>query len=145
MDVLALARLGQVDEARRRVRAGLAAAIVELGALRRRSGSRRAAEDELRAGLDLAGRLGATRLVERARAELLAMGRRPRCTALTGLDALTGSERRVADPATQDLTNKGIAESLFITTRTVEIHMSSAYRRSRRLGRKDAAYRAGWG
>jgi DNA-binding CsgD family transcriptional regulator len=175
--VLALARLGQVDEARRRARAGLAAAhhwgtemaigralhalgtvspapeadvhlaeavtalaasparldhaaaLVELGALRRRSGSRRAAEAELRAGLDLAGRLGAARLVERARGELLAMGRRPRRTALTGLDALTGSERRVADLAAQGMTNKTIAESLFITTRTVEIHLSSAYRK----------------
>jgi DNA-binding CsgD family transcriptional regulator len=106
-----------------------AAALVELGALRRRSGSRRAAEADLRAGLDLAGRLGAARLVERARVELLAMGRRPRRTALTGLDALTGSERRVADLAVQGMTNKTIAESLFITTRTVEIHLSSAYRK----------------
>jgi DNA-binding NarL/FixJ family response regulator len=106
-----------------------AAALVELGAVRRRSGARKAAETALREGLDLAARLGAGLLVERARGELVAMGRRPRRTAITGVDALTGSERRVADLAAAGMTNRDIAQSLFVTTRTVEIHLSAAYRK----------------
>lgn len=106
-----------------------AASLVELGALRRRSGARRAAEDTLRQGLDLAARIGAGLLADRARAELVAMGRRPRRTAITGVDALTGSERRVADLAAGGMTNRDIAQSLFVTTRTVEIHLSAAYRK----------------
>jgi DNA-binding CsgD family transcriptional regulator len=105
------------------------AALVELGALRRRSGARKAAETTLRDSLDLAARLGAGLLVERARGELVAMGRRPRRTAVTGLDALTGSERRVADLAATGMTNRDIAQSLFVTTRTVEIHLSAVYRK----------------
>ncbi len=57
------------------------------------------------------------------------MGRRPRRAAATGVDALTGSERRVADLAVSGMTNREIAQSLFVTTRTVEIHLSSVYRK----------------
>jgi DNA-binding CsgD family transcriptional regulator len=118
-----------------------AAAVVEFGALRRRAGARTAAESTLRDGLDLAGRLGAGLLVERARSELVAMGRRPRRTAVTGIDALTGSERRVADLAATGMTNREIAQSLFVTTRTVEIHLSAVYRKlgiDSRSGLRDA-------
>ena len=118
-----------------------AGALVELGALRRRSGARQAAEATLRDGLDLASRLGASLIAERARTELVAMGRRPRRAAITGIDALTGSERRVADLAVRGLTNREIAQSLFVTTRTVEIHLSSVYRKlgiKARSGLKDA-------
>jgi DNA-binding CsgD family transcriptional regulator len=79
--------------------------------------------------LDVAARLGASLLAQRARDELVAMGRRPRRTAVTGVDALTGSERRVARLAAAGITNREIAQSLFVTTRTVEIHLSAAYRK----------------
>lgn len=110
-------------------RLDLASARVELGALRRRLGDRKAAESTLRQGLDLASRLGAALLAERARSELVAMGRRPRRAAVTGIEALTGSERRVADLAVRGMTNREIAQSLFVTTRTVETHLSSVYRK----------------
>jgi FixJ family two-component response regulator len=47
-----------------------------------------------------------------------ATGARQRRIVLTGLDSLTASERRVAEPPSQDLTNRGIAQPLFITPRT---------------------------
>jgi len=47
---------------------------LDLGALRRRTGARKAAERTLPEGLDLAARLGASLLAQRARDELVAMG-----------------------------------------------------------------------
>ena len=68
-------------------------------------------------------------LVERANEELAALGSRPRKTFRSGLDALTPSERRVAELAAGDLSNKEIAQALFVTVKTVELHLSSAYRK----------------
>src|SRR6185436_3802838 len=74
-----------------------ARALVELGAAVRAGGDRLAAREPLRAGLDLAQRCGATRLAERASDELRATGARPRREALSGRDALTASELRIAE------------------------------------------------
>ena len=73
-----------------------ARALVQLGAALRRHGDRAAARAPLRDGLDLAARCGAIRLAERARTELAATGARPRREHITGRDALTPSEQRVA-------------------------------------------------
>ncbi len=105
----------------------LARALVDLGALRRRTRRRAAARDPLRRGLDLAHRSGAVLLAERARAELLATGARPRRAALSGVEALTASERRVAQLAARGLTNRGIAQELFVTPATVETHLRAAF------------------
>ena len=48
---------------------------------------------------------------------------------LSGVDALTASERRVADMAREGLTNRQIAQALFVTPKTVEVHLSSVYRK----------------
>ena len=56
-----------------------------------------------------------------------AAGGRPRRTALTGVDSLTASERRVADLAAEGRTNKEIAQTLYVTLKTVELHLSNAY------------------
>jgi len=48
---------------------------------------------------------------------------------VTGRESLTPGERRVVDLALQELTNKQIAQALFVTLRTVEMHLSSAYRK----------------
>jgi ATP/maltotriose-dependent transcriptional regulator MalT len=106
-----------------------ARSLVELGSLRRRSGQRATATASLREGMDLAHRCGATALVHAARVELHLAGARPRRIALTGRDALTPSERRVADLAAEGMTNKEIAQALFVTLRTVEMHLSNAYRK----------------
>ena len=48
---------------------------------------------------------------------------------LSGPDALTASERRVAELARGGMTNREIAESLFVTVRTVEFHLNHSYRK----------------
>lgn len=101
--------------------------LVELGAALRRRGHRRDARAPLTAGLDRAVRCGATALAQRAQTELRAAGARPRRLVVTGRDALTPSERRVAILAAEGRSNREIAQSLFVTTRTVETHLSHAY------------------
>ena len=107
----------------------LALALADLGAFLRRSGRRADARGPLRRALDLAQRTGAAPLAERARRELLAAGARPRRTALTGPDALTSAERRVAGLAADGLSNRQIAEHLFITQPTVETHLRHAFQK----------------
>ena len=48
---------------------------------------------------------------------------------VTGVDALTASERRVARMAAEGMSNKEIAQALFVTVKAVEVHLSSAYRK----------------
>jgi DNA-binding CsgD family transcriptional regulator len=74
-------------------------------------------------------RTGATALVERVRDELVIAGARPRRLMFRGVEGLTGSERRVAELATEGLTNRQIAQGLFVTTKTVESHLRSVYRK----------------
>lgn len=107
----------------------LATATTELGAALRRAGRRIDARQQLRRGLDLAHRCGASGLVESARAELVTTGARPRRTALYGADALTPSERRVADLAASGATNREIAQSLYVTARTIETHLTHVYQK----------------
>ena len=55
-------------------------------------------------------------------------GRRAR-TELTGRGALTSAESRVCRQAAEGLTNREIAQALFVTEKTVERHLSSAYQK----------------
>ena len=102
-------------------------ALADLGAHRRRAGRRGDAREPLRRALDYAERTGAERLRRYARAELLAVGARPRRSALTGPDALTTAERQVAMLAADGRSNRQIAEQLFITQATVETHLRHAF------------------
>ncbi|MBV9943938.1 MAG: AAA family ATPase [Solirubrobacterales bacterium] len=106
-----------------------ARALTDLGAALRRAGQRAESREILRRALDLAHRCGAHALSERARTELVAAGGRPRRLVLSGLDSLTTSERRVAQLAASGLANREIAQQLFITTRTVEGHLTHAYQK----------------
>jgi DNA-binding CsgD family transcriptional regulator len=45
------------------------------------------------------------------------------------VDALTPSESRVARMAASGMTNREIAQSLFVTVKTVEFHLGQAYRK----------------
>ena len=101
--------------------------LIDLGAALRRSGERLQAREPLRHGLDLVHRLGGLALAAQARRELRIAGARPRRDALRGRDALTASELRVARMAAAGSTNRQIAQALFVTQRTVELHLSSSY------------------
>jgi len=106
-----------------------ARALVDLGATLRATAQRSAAREPLLQGLQLAGRCGARTLERRARTELAAIGIRPRTTNRTGADSLTPSERRVADLAATGGTNRQIAQTLFVTEKTVETHLGRAFRK----------------
>jgi DNA-binding CsgD family transcriptional regulator len=104
-------------------------ALADLGAALRRANRRADARDPLRQALDLADACGAHPLAERARHELRAAGGRPRRARLSGASALTASERRIAGMAADGLSNPEIAQALFVTKKTVEAHLGSAYRK----------------
>jgi DNA-binding CsgD family transcriptional regulator len=107
----------------------LARALTDHGAALRRAGQRTGARAQLERGLDLAHHCGARRIAGQARAELIAAGAKPRRDAITGRDALTASELRVARLAAAGKTNREIAQELFITTKTASAHLSRAYRK----------------
>jgi len=104
-----------------------AQALGDLGATLRRAGQRVAARQPLRQARELAHRCGATGLEAAAHEELVIAGARPTRLALSGVDALTASERRVAELAARGLRNRQIAETLFVTLKTVETHLAHAY------------------
>ena len=45
------------------------------------------------------------------------------------IDALTASEQRVVALAAEGATNRDIAQTLYVTPKTVEVHLSNAYRK----------------
>ena len=116
-----------------------AEAYVDLGAAMRVDGQAVSAREILREGMELAHRCGATPLADRAEEELRAAGGRPRRRAGIGADALTASERRVAELAAGGASNKEIAQSLFVTLRTVELHLSNAYGKLQIRSRRELA------
>ncbi|MGK2938245.1 MAG: AAA family ATPase [Solirubrobacteraceae bacterium] len=117
-----------------------ARSLIELGAALRRDGQRMAAREQLAAGLDLASRCGALRLAKRADQELRSAGARPRRSSLTGAEALTATQLRVAQLASSGRTNAEIAQELFVSVKTIETHLSQAYAK---LGLSGQGARAG--
>jgi DNA-binding CsgD family transcriptional regulator len=116
-----------------------ARALADLGAMLRRRNRRAEARELLREALDVAHRARAGTLADYAETELRATGARPRRVVLTGLDSLTASERRIAEFASQGLTNREIAQTLFVTARTVEGHLTSVFRKLRLESRSELA------
>jgi DNA-binding CsgD family transcriptional regulator len=107
----------------------LARSLFELGASDRRAGRRDDAKDALLRSLQLATESGADALAARALDEARQTGARPRRPWTTGRAALTPAERRVALLAADGRTNQEIAQSLFVTTKTVKTHLGSVYRK----------------
>lgn len=105
----------------------LARTLTEHGAALRRAGYRRDARPSLRRGLDLAARCGGFAVAARAREELTAAGGRPRHEHISGVAALTASELRVARLAAQGMTNRQIAQTLFVSMKTVSTHLGHVY------------------
>ncbi|QFU93515.1 AAA family ATPase [Amycolatopsis sp. YIM 10] len=114
----------------------LAEALFELGSLLRRRGHPEKAVPQLRRALDLTAQCAAEPLSRLAGRELRS------CEAAlsetkTSTHGLTRQESRVAAMAVQGLTNRQIADALHLTRRTVELHLSGAYRKLGISGRAD--------
>jgi DNA-binding CsgD family transcriptional regulator len=107
----------------------LAKSLAALGSTLRLARRPSDAREPLRRALELAQVCGATALADHARSELYATGARPRKVALSGVDSLTTSERRVATLAAEGQSNRDIAQALFVTPKTIEVHLSNTYRK----------------
>jgi DNA-binding CsgD family transcriptional regulator len=110
-------------------RVELARSLTALGGALRRANRRLEARELLGRARDLAHRVGALAPAAAAETELRATGAKPRRIMLTGLDSLTASERRVAELAAEGLTNREIAQALFVTMRTVEGHLTHVFQK----------------
>jgi DNA-binding CsgD family transcriptional regulator len=106
-----------------------AVALLELGAAIRRAGRRAEAREPLREALALARTCGADAVAERAHEELVTAGARPRRDPTDSRSNLTASELRVARLAAEGMTNREIAQALFVTENTIETHLRSVFRK----------------
>ena len=79
--------------------------------------------------LELAERCGGRALAARTRTELRAAGGPTSDPEGTGVEQLTVSERRVAELAAEGRSNPEIAQTLFVTRKTVETHLGRVYRK----------------
>ncbi|ANN20348.1 LuxR family transcriptional regulator [Amycolatopsis orientalis] len=114
----------------------LAEALIELGALQARHGQGEKAVVTLRRAAQSSRHCGARPLARRA-AEALRVARTSLTIAKDNEHGLTKQEYRVAVMASQGLTNREIAEALHLTRRTVELHLSGAYRKLGITGRTE--------
>lgn len=87
------------------------------------------AREPLSQALEIAMRAGATGLERHVRDELAATGAAPRTGEFQGMAALTPSEKRVAGHAVEGMTNREIAQTLFVTPKTIEVHLSNVYKK----------------
>ncbi|HEY4408939.1 MAG TPA: AAA family ATPase [Acidimicrobiia bacterium] len=103
-----------------------ARALADLGSALVRA-ARPDAVDPLRRGLELADACGAAVLVERIEADLKAAGARVPRRMRRSAAALTPTEERVARLVSGGLTNKEVAQKLFVSVRAVEFHLGNVY------------------
>ncbi|MFF7859120.1 AAA family ATPase [Streptomyces sp. NPDC007904] len=131
--------LEEAEDVLGRTRAALLTARVKVarGRALHELGYRKAAREVLRQGWEEAYALGARPLRDVAHRALLATGARPRRPVSRGLAALTRSEAQVARLAADGRSNAWIAETLFVTQRTVEVHLTSVYRKLGLPGRRE--------
>jgi DNA-binding CsgD family transcriptional regulator len=98
--------------------------LLVLGICQRRAKQWAAARRSMQRALDTFRTLGARLWAERAEVELGRIGGR----AASPLE-LTETERRVASLVAEGLSNREVADRLFVSVRTVEGHLSGAYRK----------------
>ena len=101
--------------------------LLEYGGALRRAGKRTDAGRVLGEALEIARAGGAGELERRASEELAVAGARAGRAARRGREALSPSERRVAQLAASGMSNREIAEELFVTRKAVEWHLRNAY------------------
>jgi DNA-binding CsgD family transcriptional regulator len=107
----------------------LARSLVDLGAALRRAGRRADARAPLREGVALAAACGGDVLAARGHEELVAAGARPRRDPTESRNNLTAGELRVARLAAEGMSNREVAQALFLTENTIQTHLRSAFRK----------------
>ncbi len=117
----------------------LARSLVDLGEALRVVRRRTDARAPLHRGIELATECGSVVSRTRAVEALEALGDRPRRLVVAGAEALTASERRVADLAASGRPNREIAQELFVTPKTVENHLGRIYTKLGINGRRELA------
>ena len=109
----------------------LAAAWEDLGLAHQRQGTTDSAIDALTEALILFARAGATADAARLRSRLRALGIRRRVATAekpaTGWAAMTKSELAIAQLVADGLTNREVAERLFISPHTVNTHLRQVF------------------
>ena len=100
-----------------------AKALAALGSALRRSASRPTRASRCAARSSWPTPAAPPALAEDVRTELYATGARPRSTAASGVGSLTAGELRVVNLAAEGQTNRDIAQTLFVTPKTVEVHL----------------------
>jgi DNA-binding NarL/FixJ family response regulator len=98
--------------------------LLVLGRVLRRTGMRLQARAALTEALTVFEQIGATTWASRAQADLNRLGRRA-----TRSGALTPTEARIAELAAVGLSNREIAERVFVTAKTVEANLTRVYRK----------------
>ena len=90
--------------------------------VRRRTKRKRAAREALEHAFAGFERLGAPLWAAKARVELARIGGRP-----SSGDALTATERRVAELVAEGCSNKEVAAALFVTVKAIEANLTRIY------------------
>ncbi len=112
-----------------------------LGEMLRRRGKRAAASEMLLLALKTFEQVGAQAWAERARSELSVTGVTVHRASPPSLGELTPQERNVARLVATGLTNREIAERLFVTTNTVETHLRHIFQKLDVTSRTQVAIR----
>ncbi|HEX3786608.1 MAG TPA: LuxR C-terminal-related transcriptional regulator [Pseudonocardiaceae bacterium] len=107
----------------------LARTLGKLGTLLLDNGDRRGGLEAVGRTVELAVECHAGTMAERHGALLADTGTRPPRLVPSGVRAFTPAERQVAQLAANGLTNRQIAERLFLSEKTVEANLSRAYRK----------------
>lgn len=103
--------------------------LAALGTALRHARKNVEAREPLSEALKIAHRAGAGGLERHVRDEIAASGSAPRASDFEGIGSLTPSERRVAGLAVEGMTNREIAQTLFVTPKTIEVHLSNVYKK----------------
>jgi len=102
----------------------LARSLLSLGRVQRRRRRRAAARSSLGRAVAIFERVGSARWADQARAELAQIKKPAHASG-----RLTRAEERVARLAGTGLTNREVAATLYLSPKTVEVHLGRAYRK----------------